>query len=447
MTGLNETLRDNRAFIGQSPVRVSGLARRDFLGGLSAATLAALGWGGCVRFRNGDERLADWRPGFLDLHFIYTGCGENMFFRLPDGTAILNDCGEFYRPKSLPLVPLLPSAERLGGEWVSRYIQRVYPEREIDYALFSHWHSDHVGHAEFSAQETPDAAYRFRTLPDGRRVNGFLCVAEDFRIRRLMDHQYPAHGKYGTHEACMGLIEKWAETERKNGLVVEPFRVGALNQIRMVRTPERFADSFSIRNVCANGVLWDGGAGAIDLAAEHVRATGENYIDQNVLSAAFVIRYGRFSYFSTGDVQTQKFVRASGEKVDYETLIGERVGPVTVCKMGHHDCSNAMGEGLVRHVCADAYVGCMWCPAQAHPTALDRLAATPAHTGRKALILPQLITAHHRSWFEQTGMPLPHSGAVHVVVRVAPGGESYRVFLLDARDEGLRIVAEFERTC
>ncbi len=28
---------------------------------------------------------------------------------------------------------------------MARYIHRVYPEKAIDYAIFSHWHWDHVG--------------------------------------------------------------------------------------------------------------------------------------------------------------------------------------------------------------------------------------------------------------------------------------------------------------
>ena len=68
--------------------------------------------------------LPKWKPGELELHFIYTGCGENCFYRLPDGTAILNDVGDFYRPSDLAEIPLLPSPDRIGGEWVSRYIKK-----------------------------------------------------------------------------------------------------------------------------------------------------------------------------------------------------------------------------------------------------------------------------------------------------------------------------------
>ena len=114
------------------------------------------------------QKFPGWNPGELDLHFIYTGCGENCFFRLPDGTAVLNDVGEFYRPRDLRHIPLLPHAKLLGGEWTSRYIQKMYPEKTLDYAVFSHWHSDHIGHSSYDKPRRPEADFRFRTLPDGR---------------------------------------------------------------------------------------------------------------------------------------------------------------------------------------------------------------------------------------------------------------------------------------
>ena len=421
------------------------LTRRSFLGVcLASGAAGALGWTGRAAEPSGNETFPGWKPGELDLHFIYTGCGENMFYRLPDGTSVLNDVGEFYRPKSLAEVPLLPSPDRLGGEWVSRYLQRVYPEKEIDYAIFSHWHADHIGHADFTWDKCAEGDWRYRTLPDGRKVDGFLCVAEDFRVRRCYDHQYPNRGAYGSEDSARRLLESWLEAQGEKGPAVEPFKVGAVDQIRMTRDPKRYAD-FSIRNICANGVIWDGWDGTIDLAGEHVKATGAKSVNQNVLSAAFVIRYGKFSYFATGDLQTQVFRRADGCAVDFETAVGALTGPVTVCKMGHHGCSNAMGGGLLRAVRAQTYVSCMWCPQQAHPESLDRIVATPAADGSRPLILPQLVCLSQRDWAKRRGETLAHLGAVHVVVKVFPGGERYRVYLLDAHDESMRVLATFDR--
>ena len=130
------------------------MKRREFIKGGSVAAITALGGFGAAIAADADETLPAWRPGELELHFIYTGCGENMFYRLPDGTAILNDTGDAYRPKDVTYTPLLPSPDRLGGDWVSRYIQRVYPEKVIDYLIFSHWHSDHIGHSGFGLKST-----------------------------------------------------------------------------------------------------------------------------------------------------------------------------------------------------------------------------------------------------------------------------------------------------
>ena len=102
-----------------------GMNRREFLE-MVLASAAYTGFEGCASFDEVGTTYPGWKPGELDLHFIYTGCGENMFYRLPDGTAILNDTGEFYRPNDLARVPLLPSADRLGGDWVARYLKRVY---------------------------------------------------------------------------------------------------------------------------------------------------------------------------------------------------------------------------------------------------------------------------------------------------------------------------------
>lgn len=419
--------------------------RRTFLQACAAAgILGPLGWHGCVSAPQAGDIYPGWKPGEMDLHFVYTGCGENMFYRLPDGTSILNDTGDFFRPRDLKDVPLLPSADRLGGEWVARYIRRIYPEKTIDYALFSHWHSDHIGHAHFGRGDTPDASYRYRTLADGRKVNGFLSVAEEFSFRHYLDHQYPARGTYGTQDSSLSLLAPWVDDQIKHGLHAEAFRPGACNQIGLQRDAGKYRDQFSIRNICANGVLWDGESGAVDYAAEHQSIVGpKKRIQQNMLSMGFVIQYGKFRYFTGGDVQSDGFRRKDGTVVDYEGLVGERVGPVSLCKMNHHGCTNAMGKRFLGAVRAQTYTACMWCPRQAHPEVLGRLPAP----GKNAspLIVPNLVCAFHHENESRYGYRLERVGAAHVVVKVAPGGDTYRVYLLDATDESMRVLATFDR--
>ena len=417
------------------------LNRRDFL--KNATAFGALAATGIARGASDEvgKPYPGWKPGEMDLHFVYTGCGENMFYRLPDGTAILNDTGDFYRPHDLDQVPLLPSPDRLGGEWMARYIHRVYPEKAIDYALFSHWHADHIGHGTFDRKATPRADYRFRTTADGRKINGFLCVAEEFTFRRYFDHQYPARGTYNTQDSSMKLLAPWVEEQKGKGLVVEPFKVGALNQIALQRDPARYKDVFSIRNICANGVLWDGKDGVRDYAAEHVAVTKDGRIPQNPLSLAFVIQYGKFRYYAGGDVGRRFKVKGGGD-VNYEGLVGERVGPVTVCKMNHHGCSDSMDEAFVKAVRAQAYVACMWCPGQLAPKTLKTISkyADPA-------ILPNLMPAKRKAkeideaYMKNILVP----DVAHVVVKVLPGGNAYRIYLLEAHDESMNVLSVVEK--
>ena len=42
-------------------------------------------------------------------------------------------------------------------------------------------------------------------------------------------------------------------------------------------------------------------------------------------------------------------------------------------------------------------------------------------------------------------VPPETQNGVHVVVKVLPGGEKYRIYLLDARDESMKILARLDR--
>lgn len=420
----------------------NNITRRGFLKGALAACASV--WTPSV-FAGGAATFPRWRPGELELHFIYTGCGENCFYILPDGTSILNDTGDFYRPCHIEDVPLLPSPGRLGGEWVARYISRVYSEKTIDYLIFSHWHTDHIGAADLGQKPSPKCGWRFKEFADGTRGNGFRCVAEEFSFKRYLDHQYPRWGAYNTHDKpSLALVEPWLEAQKKRGLAVEPFKPGALDQIALLRKAEKYKGVFSIRNLCANGVAWDGAAGVRDYASEHAKATGKDKINQNTLSSAFVMRYGKFSYYAGGDV-SGRLTRADGTEFDYEAEIGRLAGPVTLCKMNHHGCPDAMSEGFVRAVRAKAYVACIWDPWQlSSEKTLARLTSREIHGGRSPLVIPNLLTKGNAAKFASSAfmenIPGETLSGVHIAVKVSPGGEDCMIYLLDARDEEMRIV-------
>lgn len=367
------------------------------------------------------DRYPGWRPGELDIHLIHTGVGEQSFFMLPDGTTMLIDCGETTRPPAyVAAIPPKPSGERPAGEWVRRYIGRLTGAREIDYLLVTHWHEDHIG-------GVPDVAkaYRFGT---------FLDHQHPYRRARASDVDEKAYVRF------MG----WLASARAESLQEVPFKVGARNQIRLRHDAEgRFADQFEIRNIAANGVVWDGTSGVRDCASEHLRATGEDKLSENMLSAVIRIRYGRFSYYTGGDVE-REYVAAGGERYSYEGLVGSRVGPVDVCKANHHAYWSAMKEPFIREVRPQVFVVNSWSPNQINDRNLPTMTSRELYAGSRTVFFGCIPEEKRRAYAGRDFMKDVSPAAGHIVVKVAPGGETFRVFVLDAGDESMTVLSSRE---
>ncbi len=377
------------------------------------------------------ETYPGWKPGEMDIHFIHTGRGENCFYILPDGTTILCDTGDYFRPGQMSEIPWMPKGcdELLGGDIVARYIRRLLPScRTIDYGIISHWHSDHTGAPEL----------RSKTTEDDRNVCGMALVGEFFDFGRFYDHQFPNVGKYNGGDAPgRKMIREWVEAKK---IPQEPFRPGALNQLKMVHdTRGRYRDNFSIRNICANAVCWTGkGEESLDYGAVHAAATGRELIENhNTLSMGFVIRYGKFSYFTGGDV-SHFLTGADGKEYNYEAVVGRAVGPVTVCKTNHHAFRDAMTREFVQEVRAQAYVTCVWAPSHIQDCNMKWISSRQLYPGERTLFCTQVPDRARKAWPEaKWWKDVAPQG--HVVVKVAPGGDSYRVYVLESADESMRV--------
>ena len=403
------------------------MTRKEFLvHGLAAAGCGA--FAGCAANNAPDDgresRYPGWKRGEFDIHFIQTGVGEQTFFIFPDGTTMLLDCGDMYRPQYLEFIPRQPSARRLGGEWTSRYVQRLVSERTIDYFVLTHWHADHCGHPELRSEKTPD----------GRSVCGITRFAEDFDIRHYFDHQYPRSGVYrlDADGSSLEMMRRWLPyMHRRCGMEPHAFAVGALNQLAMLRAPAEYP-GFSIRNLFANAVYWDGHSGVVDFArryfAAHPDAGGR--IPENSLSLGLRFEYGPFRAYFGGDIDLP----------EYEDALGPVVGPVDVCKTNHHACPSSMGPKFCACVRAQTYMTSVWSPNQISDRNLVNMSSRELYSGGR-VILPGYLPEIKRR--EYAGRPfmrdfLPVQG--HSVVKVAPGGRTFELIVLDAGDESMRIL-------
>ena len=400
--------------------------RRSFIKAGTCAAGAALS--GCLSGDFAGGRLPAWREGEFEIHFIHTGVGEQTFFIFPDGTTMLLDCGDTHHAKYMKDVPPIPDGSRYGGEWVSRYIQRLIPQREIDYVMVSHWHGDHVGDLSFGGKRTAD----------GRTVCGIPLVGEDFRFRHYFDHQFPkmAERACDPDPKALSLMREWLPRARAAGMQVHRFEVGARNQIGMLKAPDAYP-GFEIRNIAADAVIWDGRDGTIDVGAEHRRRNGGKPIHENRLSAVLRFRYGKFSYYTGGDAELT-LVGADGEEFNWEAMIGRTVGPVSVCKTNHHAGCYAMSPGFVREVRAKTYLSSVWQAKMVDHKSLSAMCSRELYPGDR-IVLFGYVADSVKDVAGAYGNDIPPVQG-HSIVKVAPGGDSYRVCVVDAADERMRVV-------
>jgi hypothetical protein len=234
----------------------------------------------------------------------------------------------------------------------------------------------------------------------------------------------------------------WLEKARDEGLSECEFTVGRNDQIRLLHDDAgRYAGSFEVRNIAANGVVWDGKNGVRNCAAEHVMATGSRRIEENMLSSAIRIRYGNFTYYSGGDLE-KMFTAADGGRYCYEGLAGKAVGPVDVCKANHHSFWAAMKEPFVKAVRPRVILSSSWSPNQINDRNLPTMASRKLYPGERDIYFGCIPEEKRRIYRNRDFMSSVVPCAGHAVVKVSPGGGSYTVMVLSAADEQMRIISE-----
>jgi beta-lactamase superfamily II metal-dependent hydrolase len=369
------------------------------------------------------EALSPFSPGSLDIHHINTGEGTAAFLVLPDSTTLLIDCG-FGQAARAPKykAPRRPDESRLPGEWVARYINRVHPgggDAAIDYAIVSHFHADHMG--------------------------GFADLLRMVRVRSVLDRGWPDYGAPLPFNGPLADLYKSAIKEHvdRHGMKVARFKAGAADQIVLRHAPERYPD-FEVRNLAVNGEAWTGEGTAV-----RMRVGANEKYDENTYSAALRLRYGRFKYYTGGDLPGSPADEGPLAR-DMESAIAWVTGPVDVAVLNHHgnsDGSNAFFLSVLR---PRVYVANVWAARQVDPETLARLHSERIYPGPRDIFATNGMwdgRADHIKQLFGESAGLRHledlkslaADQGHIVVRVAAGGMSYRVFVLDDSDETMRI--------
>lgn len=388
--------------------------------------------------------LPRWTAGMLDIHQINTGTGDAAFFVFPDGTTMLLDAAGVNRAGERPPrydAPARPDSTRRAGEFVSRYIERMHPDRQrvaLDYAVLTHFHGDHMGTLTAGSPPAKSGAYR---------LSGITDVGDAIPIRRMIDRGWPGYDFPAPSGGAMMVnyraFLKWQAENR--GLKVERFEPGRADQIVLQRAAREYP-AFQVRNIAANGWVWTGSGTEC-----RNRFPGGSVPIENNCSLAFRLTYGAFRYFNGGDLSGIPGAKAPAW-TDMESAVAWVTGPVDVHALNHHGTPDGASTFFLSVLQPRIHILSTYAASQPGPDVMRRMLSAGIYPGPRDIFITngswpgrrehmvKLYGETETAWLvEELAKVACTQG--HVLVRVDPGGETYRVIVLDDAAETDRVVS------
>ena len=368
------------------------------------------------------KMLPLWEEGYLDIHMINSARGECSFLILPDGTTLVVDVGEI--PATMGDFPVaqLPSTDVRPTTTYARYIKNYLPEGKswIDYCHISHFHNDHFG----------DPGIKGETNPIGYRKIGAMALYDLIPFKNILDRAYPNYLAEGESKTApidhAWFLEEWKTLIKwgeENGVLQGARFTAGKEQIVLLYNKEKYSN-FMTMNICENGYGY-----YIKSGETTPKKNGSKSDSGNPSSCGFYLKYGNFDYVSAGDITSAPQNRmayyfrdcADGTKLD-------------AIKGGHHLSSNGYGGQMEAYMFPDVILNQNFYKKQPDidllnnkifPIIKSEVFTTNAH--------PEALSENPETYAKISG----YNG--HIVLRVAPGGASYYVYMLDATNFEYRV--------
>ena len=379
--------------------------------------------------------LKAWSEGTLDIHHISTGRGPAIFFILPDGTRMLVDAGDLGDPSRWThkeIMPAVPNDSKRPAEWIARYIEHfskpLGKELYLDYAVVTHFDSDHIGYCDHTAISVEGKAYKYTGL--SHLVN--LVPVRTLIDRGYPNYDYPSKEIMAKRNTLSFPNYKLMVDERDSkGLRNEQFAVGSDKQLVLKSAAEKYP-TFRIQNVAGNGLIWTG-------EGNNTRSLTEKYpgkhLNENSSSCVFRLEYGNFAYYMGGDISGTYSRKGKNYWNDVQTQVGKVIGQVDVALADHHGYRDSMNENLLKALNTNVIVLPIWDLYHPHPAAMTRIVKQGVPE-----IFPAGITEQRRQEMNEKGLGDQIRQDGHIVVRVYEGGKKYQIFVLNDRSLDYEVI-------
>lgn len=357
------------------------------------------------------KALPLWSTGELDIHTISTGRGECLFFIFPDGTTMVVDAGEFSRESSeYKNVLQRPNASVRPSKVYGDYIKHFMPKGKsaIDYFHLSHFHMDHMGNLEKEYVKDETGTYT---------LAGVTALYHHIPFLEAIDRAYGNYDGLKMNSMSDAALANWRKfldyQVGKKALRASQFKLGAVNQFAMKYNAAAYPE-FKIENVCSNGCVWENGA-SVDVYNGKTKA-------ENAASCGFVLRYGKFDFHSAGDI-------GNGSNLEYR--VAQVVGKVEAAKSHHHLSPASNNENMMNILKPQVLVVPSFYVREIQP---DK--SKFGYITEKGCDI--FCTSVGEKLLEDYPLDYAKCNATsgHIVIRVAPKGDSYMVYTLDDMSEG-----------
>jgi glyoxylase-like metal-dependent hydrolase (beta-lactamase superfamily II) len=374
------------------------------------------------------QPLPAWTPGTLDIHQISTGRGNSALFVFPDGTTMLLDAGAAGDGMKIADTEQRPNATRTSGDWIARYIERTLAPAaaRLDYAAITHYHADHFGQVTPSSPASKNGNYK---------LTGITEVGDRIAIGLMIDR-----GDFQAPATDPTLINyrAFVDAQKTHGMKAEAIRVGRADQIVLVHDRERYP-TFEVRNVAGSGDVWTGHENEVARIFPPLDSlAAEDRPSENMCSIGLRIRYGRFDYFTGGDMPGVPDA-GSPDWQSVETAVAKAIGPTDVHVVNHHGSIDPESTQFLSTLRSTVMILPSWSPTHPSQDALKRMMTARLYPGPHDIFATLIREPTKISIGSRAGQVKADHG--HIVVRVAPGGDSYQVIVLDDLSEEPRVLS------